>query len=144
MSKLASTAKKYWFDSKSNIFKNYVDAICGMVVLTILPGLSLFSALRVPVTTWSNYVFPIVSICLAGAYDTYGRYEPHSPKNIKLGIRVVIDMLAIFLAAFFVGQTNYICRAAAPALLTLTGLSLVVEVWWRVKTAIELSPWYSR
>lgn len=142
--KITQALKRYWSDTATNIFRNYIDALLGTVILIMLPGASLVFALTECNTTWGNYVFPIMSICLAGAYDTYGRYEPGSPKNIKLGIRLVIDFLALILALTFVGQTELVFRAAAPALLLLEGSTIMGEVYWRVKTAIELSPWYSR
>lgn len=144
MAPFIDAAKKYWFDLETNIFKNYIDAILGSLVLIVLPAISLVSAVIVDTTTWANYLFPIVSICLAGIYDTYGRYEPGSPKNIKLGVRVVFDLIAMFLAALLVGESELILRLIAPGLLLLLGLSLVIEVIWRVKTAIELSCWYSK
>lgn len=144
MAPFIDVAKKYWFDLETNIFKNYIDAILGSLVLIVLPAISLVSAVIVDTTTWANYLFPIVSICLAGIYDTYGRYEPGSPKNIKLGVRVVFDLIAMFLAALLVGESELILRLIAPGLLLLLGLSLVIEVIWRVKTAIELSCWYSK
>lgn len=144
MAPFIDAAKKYWFDLETNIFKNYIDAILGSLVLIVLPAISLISAVIVDTTTWANYLFPIVSICLAGIYDTYGRYEPGSPKNIKLGVRVVFDLIAMFLAALLVGESELILRLIAPGLLLLLGLSLVIEVIWRVKTAIELSCWYSK
>lgn len=144
MAPFIDAAKKYWFDLETNIFKNYIDAILGSLVLIVLPAISLVSAVIVDTTTWANYLFPIVSICLAGIYDTYGRYEPGSPKNIKLGVRVVFDLIAMFLAALLVGESELILRLIVPGLLLLLGLSLVIEVIWRVKTAIELSCWYSK
>lgn len=136
-----STIKKYWSSSETNIFKNYIDALCGSVVLIILPALSLVSAVMA-YPTISSYTFPIVSVALAGAYDTYGRYEPKSPKNVKLGIRVVLDFVSIFLSALFVRSECLWVRLIAPIFLILAGITILVEVWQRVKTAIELSPWY--
>ena len=142
MAKYAASIKRYWSSPETNIFNGAVDALLGSIILIVLPFVSLISAVSVDATTWANYAFPIMSICLAGAYDTYGRYQSHSPNNIKLGIRVFLDFLAILTAAFCVGRNGIGYRLAAPIILTVTGLSIIFEVWKRVTTAIKLSPWY--
>ena len=50
--------------------------------------------------TFWNYTYSLMSISLAGIYDSYGRYEYRSLKNVKLFIRVLIDIVAIFLQHF--------------------------------------------
>lgn len=143
MSKIWRFAKNYWLDRETYIFKNYIDAICGAIVLILLPMISLITVSFVSQPTWDNYLFPIVSIALAGAYDTYGRYEHGSPKNFKLGLRLIIDLIAMFLSALSLGINSTILRFAPSCILLFCGLTLTVEIFARIDTAIKLSPWYS-
>ena len=140
---LKETIKKYWVDEESNIYKNYVDAILGMIALLVLPGVSLFTVVYVSDSNWANYTFPLLSICFAGLYDTYGRYEFHSAKNIKLAIRAVVDILALFLACLFTGSDSVWLLILPTAVLLLCGLGIGIEAFMRVKTAIEISKWAS-
>ena len=144
LSKLTKTIKNYFTDPETNIFKNYIDALLGTIILIVLPVLSLVSLIAV----WNNanivnYVFPLSSICLAGAYDTYGRYEHKSPKNFKLGIRIVFDGLAIGLSLIAVAVQSKILIILAPVVLIIPGFLLCFEVYSRVKTAIMISKWYA-
>ena len=144
MSKLTKTIKNYFTDPDTNIFKNYIDALLGSVILIILPMLSLVSSIGV----WGNanvvnYVFPISSICLAGAYDAYGRYEYKSPKNLKLGIRIAFDGMAIVLSLIAIAVQSKILTVIAPVVLIIPGVLLCFEVYSRVRTAIMISKWYA-
>ena len=144
MSELTKTIKNYFTDPDTNIFKNYRDALLGSVILILLPVLSLVSLIGV----WGNanvvnYVFPLSSICLAGAYDAYGRYEYKSPKNLKLGIRVAFDVVAIGLSLIAVAVQNRVLIVLAPVVLIIPGGLLCFEVYSRVKTAIMISKWYA-
>ena len=141
MSKVSATVRKYWNDPETNIFKNYIDALLGTVILVILPIVSLIFTVFVEDASFSNYIFPIMSVALAGAYDTYGRYEFKSPKNIKLGIRLSVDFLSVFLSAVLV-HGSLLLRLIPPGFLVLVGLTIGHEVFIRVKTAIEVSPWF--
>lgn len=144
LSKLTKTIKNYFTDPDTNIFKNYIDALLGSVILIILPMLSLVSSIGV----WGNanvvnYVFPISSICLAGAYDAYGRYEYKSPKNLKLGIRIAFDGMAIVLSLIAIAVQSKILTVIAPVVLIIPGVLLCFEVYSRVRTAIMISKWYA-
>ena len=144
LSKLTKTIKNYFTDPDTNIFKNYIDALLGSVILIILPMLSLISSIGV----WGNanvvnYVFPISSICLAGAYDAYGRYEYKSPKNLKLGIRIAFDGVAIVLSLIAIAIQSKILTVIAPVVLIVPGVLLCFEVYSRVRTAIMISKWYA-
>lgn len=66
-----------------------------------MPIVSVFMAVCVEEYTFWNYTFPLLSIALAGLYDTYGRYEEKSPKNTKLAIRIIFDLVVIFFAKTF-------------------------------------------
>ena len=107
----------------------------------ILPIVSLIFTVFVEDASFSNYIFPIMSVALAGAYDTYGRYEFKSPKNIKLGIRLSVDFVSVFLSAVLV-HGSLLLRLIPPGFLVLVGLTIGHEVFIRVKTAIEVSPWF--
>lgn len=141
MGKISVSIKCFWIDEKTNIFKNYVDALFGAVVLIFLPIISVITTLHNDSFTWSNYTFPIFSICMAGIYDSYSRYEANRPQNVKLGIRAVVDFISLFLAAVFVGQTKACLCVIPPVLLSICGVGLLREVLSRVKTAIEISEW---
>lgn len=138
---LKETIKKYWTDEESNIYKNYFDAIFGTIALILIPGGSLITILLTKDTAWANYTFPLLSICFAGFYDAYGRYELKSAKNIKLAIRVIIDGLAFIIACLFTG-TEYTIWAVLPALLLfLCGLGILSEAFLRMQTAVQVSRW---
>lgn len=144
MNKLTKTIINYFIDPETNIFKNYIDALLGTIILIVLPAFSLVSLTEtLNNATLVNYVFPVWSICLAGAYDTYGRYEYKSPKNIKLGTRLVFDALACILALIAVAVQNKVLIVLAPIILIIPGLLLCFEVYSRVKTAIMISKWYA-
>lgn len=141
MRKFLSIIKKYWLAEETNIFKNYIDALGGFVILIIIPAMSIFFTMFVKEYTFWGYTFPILSISLAGMYDTYGRYEKESPKNPKLVFRIVIDSIAIFFAALCYGVNGVILPYVAPILLSFCGLFLGFEIYNRVKRAILISPW---
>ena len=144
LNKFIRTVKNYFSDPSTNIFKNYIDALLGGVILLLLPGISLFSTINIlDEVSIQNYVFPLISICLAGAYDTYGRYEYKSPKNIKLVIRLVLDIISIFVSLFAVVTENTFLIILAPTLLIIPGLMICYEIYIRVKTAIMISKWYA-
>ena len=145
MGKIFKTIKNYTKDPNTNIFKNYIDALLGTVILIILPLLSVLSLIKIfNEANLFNYAFPIVSICLAGAYDTYGRYENGSPKNTKLIIRIVFDFCSLLLSLVALIVQSKCLIVLAPIMLLLPGVMILFEVYNRVKTAIEISPWYAQ
>lgn len=132
--------KKYWIET--NIFKNYFDAFLGIIVLICLPLCSLIMVFTSDNTGFWSYVFPLSSISLAGVYDAYGRYEKGAPQNFKLGTRVVLDFMAMFLAAC-VSNIDKTWKHYIPSIiLLLSGGILLFEAINRIKTAIEISSWY--
>jgi len=138
---IGQTIKKYWFDEQTNVFNNYIDAIFGLIVLVCFPALTVLPVAILESVDWFNYVFPIISVSCAGMYDAYGRYTAKSPRNLKLGMRVSIDVLAIVLAALFCGVNSRILWAIPPVMLFVCGIGLVVEALERIKVAIEISEW---
>lgn len=106
-----------------------------------MPIVSVFMAVCVEEYTFWNYTFPLLSIALAGLYDTYGRYEEKSPKNTKLAIRIIFDLVAIFFAALSIGIDNKVLPYISPGLLLVCGLLLSYEIYNRVRMAIWISPW---
>lgn len=141
MKTIINIIKRYWIDEKTNIFKNYKDALFGLLVLVIIPAISICLGIySQPITFWS-YTFPILSISIASLYDTYGRYEGDSPKNIKLAIRAIINFFALLFSCVCLGVNSIVLPYIAPVLLLFSGLLLVFEIWKRVKYAILLSPW---
>ncbi len=141
MEKLIQVIKNYWLSEETNIFKNYKDALAGFIVLVVTPGFSLLFVLCTDSYTFWSYTFPFISISLAGAYDTYGRYDGTSPKNAKLVVRLIFDFLAIFFAALSVGINNMVLPYVAPTLLFICGLFLTLEIYNRVKIAVMISRW---
>lgn len=139
---LKRVIKNYWLAEETNIFRNYRDALAGFVVLVMIPAVSVFFVLFIDNYTFWSYSFPLISISLAGAYDTYGRYNgKDSPKNPKLVVRFVLDLLAIFFAAFSIGRNNMILPYVAPILLLVCGLFLTAEIYNRLKMAALISRW---
>lgn len=138
---LIQMIRNYWLSEETNIFRNYRDALAGLIVLVMIPAVSVLSVLCTDDYTFWSYTFPFISISLAGAYDSYGRYNGRSPQNAKLVVRVIFDFLAIFFAALSVGINNIVLPYVAPILLLVCGLSLTVEIYNRVKIAILISPW---
>lgn len=134
--------KRYWLAEETNIFKNYKDALAGLVVLVAIPAASIYFAMCVEEYTFWSYTFPFLSISLAGIYDAYGRYEGESPKNLKLVVRILFDLTAIFFSALCVGTNKGILPYVSPILLFVIGLMLSCEIYNRVKIAILLSSWY--
>ncbi len=141
MTKLIKIVNNYWNAEDTNIFKNYTDALAGLVVLVIVPALSIIFAICVEKYTFWNYTFPLLSISLAGIYDTYGRYEGESPKNLKLAVRIIVHCFAIFFAALCIGVESIILPFVSPILLCVCGLLLIYEIYNRIKTAILISRW---
>ena len=135
---LWKSVRTYWVSVENNIFKNYLDALLSILPLVILPIISLFSVFYAEDTTFWNYTFPIVTLSVAGIYDTYGRYEQGHPKNVKLGIRAFFDILALCLSGILLNVDNP-AKLTAPALLFLSGIFLMIEVIFRVKTKIQIS-----
>ena len=138
---LKRVIKNYWLAEETNIFRNYRDALGGFVVLVMIPAVSVLFVLFIDDYTFWSYSFPLISISLAGAYDTYGRYNGHSPKNAKLVVRLIFDFLAIFFATLSVGNNNIILPYVSPTLLFVCGLFLTFEIYNRVKMAVSISPW---
>lgn len=139
--KLIRIIRNYWLAEETNIFKNYKDALCGFVVLILIPALSVGSAIFATKYTFWNYTFPLLSISLAGLYDTYGRYEGDSPKNPKLAIRIIFNCISIFFAALSVGIKNNIPPYFSPILLLICGIFLIFEIYNRVRKAVLISRW---
>lgn len=141
MSTIIGTIKNYWNAENTNIFNNYRDALAGSVVLVVVPALSVFFAVFVERYTFWNYTFPLLSISLAGLYDTYGRYDQGSPKNQKLMVRAIVHFVSIFFAALCIGIESKVLPYISPCLLCVCGLFLISEIYRRVKSAILISPW---
>lgn len=113
----------------------------GIVPLVLLPAGSLLPTLLVAEADFWNYTFPISCISIAGIYDAYGRMEANRPKNIKLGIRMALNSLAVFLSAILL-QHGRVGRLTPGVVLTLCGALLLREIWQRVITSIQMSEWY--
>ena len=141
MKYLKLLVRNYWLAEETNIFKNYKDALLGLIALILIPAFSIFFVICTENYTFWSYTFPFISISLAGAYDTYGRYEGTSPKTPKLVVRIAFDFLAVFFAGFSVGIDSKVLPYVAPLLLFICGLLLTYEIYNRVKRAILISPW---
>lgn len=111
------------------------------MVLVFMPAFSICMAACVKDYTFWNYTFPLLSISLAGLYDTYGRYEGEAPKNLKLGVRVLFNSVSIFFSALSIGVENAILPYISPILLFICGLFLVFEIFNRIRKAILISRW---
>lgn len=139
--KILQTAATYWTDLKTNIFKNYLDALFGIAPLVILPAGSLLPTLLLTKVDFWNYTFPIFCISIAGIYDAYGRMEKHQPKNIKLGIRMALNGIALLLSAILLNYGEGV-RWIPSVVLTICGVMLLREIWQRIMTSIQMSEWF--
>lgn len=134
------TVCNYWFDENTNVFHNYIDAILGMIVLVVFPAISIVNVFLSSAVGFSDYFFPIFSIAFAGMYDAYGRWSNEKGRG-KLVLRLAVDSLAIVTSALLMHVENKIVWALPPFFLFLVGVTLCVEVYNRVKTALEISEW---
>lgn len=139
--KTIQAAVTYWTDLKTNIFKNYLDALFGIIPLVILPAGSLLPALLITEVNFWNYTFPISCISIAGIYDAYGRMEKQQPKNVKLGIRMALNGIALLLSAILLYSGECV-RWIPGVFLTISGIMLLIEIWQRIVTSIQMSEWY--
>lgn len=143
MKKIYQAVQAYLADVDTFIFNDWIDALLGTVPLILVPAVSLLSLLWIEATNFWNYCFPIISISIAGAYDTYGRYRPRAARNLKLAVRLAVDLAAIIVAcALQTAQSGW--RVAPSLLLLICGIALSCEVIRRVKDAIQSSPWYRK
>ena len=126
---------------KTNIFRNYIDALFGVIPLVILPAASLFPTLFITEVDFWNYTFPIFCISMAGIYDAYGRMEQKQPKNIKLGIRIALNSIALLLSCILLNCGKNV-RLIPSVLLIICGATLIREIVQRVVTSIQMSEWY--
>lgn len=138
---LKKTVIGYWTAEETNIFKNHFDATFGTIALIVFPVVSLITTMLIKDTSWANYTFPLISICFAGAYDTYGRYEPKAAKNLKLAIRIILDGIASALACLFTGNEYSFCVVIPAILLLVCGIGICTEAFMRIQTAILISKW---
>lgn len=134
------SAIKYWRDENTNIFNNSVDAAFGMFAMVAVPAASLYSVFTCSSVDWANYIFPVTSIAIAGLYDAYGRFSAEK-RRVKLGTRITLDVLAIFLAAVLSRTSSKALWLISPALLTLSGVMLIYDAYIRIDTAIRISEW---
>lgn len=145
LSRIKKVIINYWISEETNIFRNYKDAIAGFVVLVVIPAGSIcltISAGSEGRIFW-NYTFPLVSIAMAGLYDSFGRYDGNPVTRPKLVIRGILDLLAIFFSAVGIGEENGIVPYISPILLLICGLILTFEMYNRIKKAILISSWNS-
>lgn len=141
MKKLILLFKNYWLAEETNIFKSYTDALCGLIILIVIPGLSVCFAIQTEHCTFWNYTFPFLSISLSGLYDTYGRYHGESARTPKLLIRMIFHFLSIFFSALCAGTDSQLLPLIPPLLLCVCGLLLLFEIYHRIKRAVLVSPW---
>lgn len=139
MNKLVTVVKRYWIAEETNIFKNYRDAIMGLVSLIIIPLFSICLVFAVEEYTFWNYSFPLISISWAGVYDCFGRFETKSPKNPKLVVHMVFNGISIFFSILCPGVSHTYLPIVSPSLLFLCGLFLFFEIYNQIKYAISIS-----
>lgn len=111
------------------------------MVLVIIPAMSIGLVISTESISFWSYTFPLVSISFAGIYDTYGRYNGKSPKNVKLVFRAIFNSVAIIFAIIAVDMDNRKISFVAPGLLFLCGLLLIREIRSRLRTALQINPW---
>lgn len=139
--KIIQAVVAYWTDMKTNVFRNCPDALFGIVPLILLPLASLIPALlEVEAGFWS-YTFPLSCISIAGMYDAYGRMEKEAPKNVKLGIRIALNRIALLLSAILLNYGRCV-RWIPGVILIICGSMLLREICQRVSTSILMSEWF--
>lgn len=138
---MIQTFAAYWKDLKTNIFRNYLDALFGIVPLVLLPVGSLLPVLLEVQADFWNYTFPVLCISIAGMYDAYGRMEKEAPKNVKLGIRIALDGIALLLSAILLNSDRYM-RWIPGFILSICGVMLLREIFQRVATSAQMSEWF--
>ncbi len=69
--------------------------------------------------------------------------DTRGPENIKLAIRLICDFGAVIISLFGIAVNSEVLIWLAPSLLIIPGVLILWEVYFRVKTAIEISRWYS-
>ena len=131
-----------FLSEESFIFKNGYDTLLGSIVLIVLPGISLFSTLfyvgESTEVSFLNYSFPLLSISLAGVYDAYGRLKQDSVSNMKLYIRIIIDIVA-FSSTVFVDYFDKINMIwLSPIVLLVCSLILISEIIVRIRICFKL------
>lgn len=147
------TIINYWWDEETNIFSNYKDAIAGIVPLIVIPCLSVLFTIHTEIFTFWDYTFPLISISVAGMYDSFGRYEYQSVKNPKLVFRTVLNILVMLMSSYCaspfiklsgrcVGEQRWIAYIA-PFLLLLSGIFLINETFCRIYNGVLISRWNS-
>lgn len=139
--KIIQAAFSYWTDMKTNIFKNYIDALFGIIPLVIIPACSILPVLLITEIDLWNYTFPISCISIAGIYDAYGRLEERNPKNLKLCIRMGLNGIALFLSSILLNCGECV-RLIPGIILMVCGVMLLREIFQRIATAIQMSEWY--
>lgn len=132
------------FYVENNIFRNGVDAFLGLIVIIFLPSLSLISTIKmISYAGFANYTFPIISICLCGAYDAYGRQERGKiKKNIKLLIRIIVDILVLLLSFLSFATKNKIALSVPPIMLIVVGCMILNEAKTRIITTLKINFWF--
>ena len=133
--------KNYLKDPDTNIFKNYIDALFGVLVLLMLPAISIVLVCISNPRGYIEYAFSIQCVVFASLYDAYARYEYKHPRNSKLAFRSCLNVVALLVALALKDETNVLLKIIAPTLLSGSGLLILSEAVHRIKTAIEISRW---
>ena len=129
-----------WVDLRNNIFKDTGDAVFGIVVMLAVPSISLFGTLFWSVVPnegiFLSYIYPILALCAAGAYDTFGRLRERTReerrkkwfRQIKLWLRIAFDatalVVAVTVAATHAGYPKYLIP---PVILIVLGIILLYD-----------------
>ena len=140
---------KSWDKDENNIFRNYIDALIGGLVLVVIPFVSLISVYLVENINFFSYLFPLISISAAEIYDAYGRMDDDSnnikgncgiTKNKKLSIRILTNILAIIITVFLyvLRKYTYSFLIIPIILLVANGLLIIREFYKRIVLAIKL------
>ena len=137
--KLKKFIKKYWTNETTNIFKNYKDALFGLLVLIVIPVLSIFFTINSSPPTFWNYTFPFWSISFAGLYDSYGRYDKKLPSNVKLITRVILHLIALLFATLSPFTNLRYMLFVSPCILLMCGLLVLLEIIKRLRMAIRIN-----
>lgn len=120
--------KSRWGSVPANIFNSPGDALGGLIVLCVIPLISFISTICGAVSSSNGIyqlnVFAIISISFAGVYDALGRPKTDSVKNLKLEIRILLDLLAVIFSALWSTTPYMLLVMVGPFLLLLSGIMI--------------------
>ena len=120
-----------------------MDAILGILSLIVVPAVSLWFVNYAGEHTFLAFAFPLLSICIAGIYDSFGRFGNANNNNTKLIIRIVLDFSAEAFVVMDILPQLPDYRYVPPALLLISGLCVLGDAVYMLYWAIYVSKFHA-